>query len=61
MKLFADLERRRRTLEAKLSEDAAKKREAEMEAKNIMEMEKEFNKNWEESRQVSGRPDVTRV
>ncbi len=52
MKLFADMERRRRTLEQKLSEEAAKKREAELAAEERKNLEKEFNKNWEESRQT---------
>lgn len=51
MKLFADLERKRRTLEAKLSEEAARKREVELAAEEKRNLEKEFNKNWEESRQ----------
>ncbi len=51
MKLFADLERKRRTMEQKVSEDAARKREAELAAEERRNMEKEFNKNWEESRQ----------
>ncbi len=38
MKLFADLERKRRTLEAKISEDAAKKRAAELEAEEKRDM-----------------------
>ena len=51
MKLFADLERRRRQLETKASEEAAKKREAELAAEERKNVEKEFAKNWEESRQ----------
>jgi len=51
MKLFADLERRRRQLEQKVSDDAGKKREAEIEAEDKKSVEKEFAKNWEESRQ----------
>ena len=51
MKLFADLERKRRTLEQKMSDDAARKREAELAAEEKRNLEKEFNKNWEESRQ----------
>ena len=51
MKLFADLERKRRNLEAKISEDAAKKRESELAAEERRNAEKEFTKNWEESRQ----------
>lgn len=51
MKLFADLERKRRNLEDKISAEAAKKRERELEAEEKKKMEQEFNKNWEESRQ----------
>ena len=51
MKLFADLERRRRQLETKASEEAAKKRETELAAEERKNVEKEFAKNWEESRQ----------
>ena len=51
MKLFADLERKRRAHEQKLSDNAAKKRAAELEAEERKNMEKEFTKNWEESRQ----------
>ena len=51
MKLFADLERKRRQLEAKASEEAAKKRESELAAEERKNLEKEFAKNWEESRQ----------
>lgn len=51
MKLFADLERKRRAHEQKLSDNAAKKRAAELEAESRKNMEKEFTKNWEESRQ----------
>ena len=51
MKLFADLERKRRTLEQKISDEAAKKREMELAAEERRNVEKEFNKNWEESRQ----------
>ena len=46
MKLFADLERKRRQLEAKISEEAAKKREVELAAEEKKNMEKEFAKNW---------------
>ena len=51
MKLFADLERRRKQLESKASEEAAKKRELELAAEEKKNNEKEFAKNWEESRQ----------
>jgi len=51
MKLFADLERKRRTAEDRISEEAARKREAELQAEERKNAEKEFAKNWEESRQ----------
>ena len=51
MKLFADLERRRRELENRISSDAAKTREAQLQAEEKKNVEKEFTKNWEESRQ----------
>ena len=51
MKLFADLERKRRQLEQKASDEAARKREAELEAEERKNIEKEFAKNWEDSRQ----------
>jgi len=51
MKLFADLERKRQSNEDKISEDAKKKREREIEDEDRKEKIKEFEKNWEESRQ----------
>ena len=51
MKLFADLERKRRVQEQKISEEALKKREMELAAEEKRTLEKEFNKNFEESRQ----------
>jgi hypothetical protein len=51
MKLFADLERRRRQLEDKISTDAARKREQELDSEERKSVEKEFAKNWEDSRQ----------
>jgi len=51
MKLFADLERKRQQQENKISEDAAKKREKEIEEEDKKNMIKEFEKNWEESRE----------
>jgi len=51
MKLFADLERKRRELENKISNEAAKTREAQLEAEEKKTVEKEFAKNWEDSRQ----------
>lgn len=51
MKLFADLELKRRQNENKISEDAKKKREQELELEEKRRVEQEFVKNWEESRQ----------
>jgi len=51
MKLFADLERKRQTNEDKISTDAKKKREKELEEEEKKDMMKEFEKNWEDSRQ----------
>lgn len=51
MKLFADLERKRREAENKISNEAAKTREAQLQAEEKKTVEKEFAKNWEDSRQ----------
>ena len=51
MKLFADLERKRQQNEDKISEDAKKKRERELDDEDRKEKIKEFEKNWEDSRQ----------
>ena len=51
MKLFADLERKRQQNEDKISEDAKKKRERELDEEDKKEKIKEFEKNWEDSRQ----------
>jgi len=51
MKLFADLERKRVSLENKISEDAQKKRDAEDDAEEKRLLKETFAKNWEESRQ----------
>merc|ERR1712183_1100272 len=50
MKLFADLERKRMAQENKISEDAQKKRDQEMEAEERRELRETYAKNWEESR-----------
>nr|ACO14577.1 DnaJ homolog subfamily C member 8 [Caligus clemensi] len=50
-KLFADLERKRQQLQEKISEEARKKRERELEVAERKNLEKEYAKNWEESRQ----------
>jgi len=51
MKLFADLERKRQMSEDKISSDALKKREKEIEDEERKSTIQEFEKNWEESRQ----------
>merc|ERR1711988_1539976 len=51
MKLFADLEHKRKQLEQKASDEAARKRETELAAEEKRNAEKEFAKNWEDSRQ----------
>lgn len=51
MKLFADLERRRQQLEVRDAEERKRKREQEIEVEQTREMEKEFSKNFEDSRQ----------
>jgi hypothetical protein len=51
MKLFADLERKRQKSEQKISDDAGKKRENELATEKKRSAEKEFAKNWEDSRQ----------
>lgn len=51
MKLFADLERKRQHNEDKISEDAKKKREKEIQEEEQKATIKEFEKNWEDSRQ----------
>jgi len=51
MKLFADLERKRQMSEDKISADAQKKREKELEEEERKSKIQEFEKNWEESRQ----------
>jgi len=51
MKLFADLERKRQANENKISEDAQKKREKELDEEDKKQKVAEFEKNWEESRQ----------
>nr|ACO10988.1 DnaJ homolog subfamily C member 8 [Caligus rogercresseyi] len=48
-KLFADLERKRKQLQEKISEEARKKRERELEVAERKSLEKEFAKNFEES------------
>lgn len=51
MKLFADLERKRRELASKDQEERKRKREQEIEEEENMKAQKEWQKNFEESRQ----------
>ncbi|KAL1139863.1 hypothetical protein AAG570_006840 [Ranatra chinensis] len=51
MKLFADMERRRRELEIRDTEERKRKREAEIEEEEKAKIQKEWQKNFEESRQ----------
>jgi DnaJ family protein C protein 8 len=52
MKLFADYERKRRSQEERAQEERKRKREEEIEAEEAKEVEKEWSKNYEESRQT---------
>lgn len=51
MKLFADMERKRQHLEQRDMEERKRKREAEIEEEEQKKMNKEWQKNFEESRQ----------
>lgn len=51
MKLFAEQERKRRIMEEKVQMEKKRQREVEIEEKEIKEIEKEWQKNFEESRQ----------
>ncbi|XP_014254519.1 dnaJ homolog subfamily C member 8 [Cimex lectularius] len=51
MKLFADMERKRRELEMRDTEERKRKREAEIEEEEAAKLSKEWQKNFEESRQ----------
>ncbi|CAH4038274.1 dnaJ homolog subfamily C member 8 [Pieris brassicae] len=51
MKLFADMERKRQHLETRDMEERKRKRESEIEQEEQMSFEKEWAKNFEESRQ----------
>ncbi|GLG94795.1 hypothetical protein R5R35_014822 [Gryllus longicercus] len=51
MKLFADMERKRRELEQRDIEERKRKREQEIEEEEKANIEKEWQKNFEESRQ----------
>lgn len=52
MKLFADMERKRQHLETRDMEERKRKREAEIEQEEQQSFEKEWAKNFEESRQT---------
>lgn len=51
MKLFADMERKRRQMEERELDERKRKREKEIEEEEMKKMEQEWNKNYEESRQ----------
>ncbi|XP_075148293.1 dnaJ homolog subfamily C member 8 [Haematobia irritans] len=51
MKLFADMERRRQQLDQRDQEERKRKREAEIEEEEKLKADKEWQKNFEESRQ----------
>lgn len=51
MKLFADMERKRRDLEQRDMEERKRKREKEIEEEEKVKVDKEWQKNYEESRQ----------
>lgn len=51
MKLFADMERKRQQLDVRDMEERKRKREQEIEEEEAKKLQKEFAKNFEESRQ----------
>lgn len=51
MKLFADMERKRQQLDVRDQEERKRKREQEIEEEESKKVQKEFAKNFEESRQ----------
>lgn len=51
MKLFADMERKRQQLDVRDMEERKRKREQEIEEEESKRVQKEFAKNFEESRQ----------
>lgn len=51
MKLFADMERKRQQLDVRDMEERKRKREQEIEEEEAKQVQKEFAKNFEESRQ----------
>uniref|UniRef100_A0A336K5Q3 CSON002250 protein n=1 Tax=Culicoides sonorensis TaxID=179676 RepID=A0A336K5Q3_CULSO len=52
MKLFADLERKRQQLDVRDMEERKRKRESEIEQEEALKAEREWQKNFEESRQL---------
>ncbi|XP_054160503.1 dnaJ homolog subfamily C member 8-like [Oppia nitens] len=52
IKLFADYERKRRSLEDRAQEERKRKREQEIDEEETKQVEKEWTKNFEESRQT---------
>jgi DnaJ family protein C protein 8 len=52
MKLFADNERKRQQQDVRDMEERKRKREAEIEEEQMKEMQKEYAKNFEESREA---------
>jgi len=52
MKLFADYERKRRAMEERNMEERKRKREEEIQEEEKKKQEQEWNKNYEESREV---------
>jgi len=51
MKLFADMERKRKELETRDQQERKRKREAELDEEDTKRDQKEWNKNFEESRE----------
>jgi DnaJ family protein C protein 8 len=51
MKLFADYERKRRTLDERAAEERKRKREEEIAEEEKKKLQQEWNKNYEESRE----------
>ena len=52
MKLFADMERKRQQQDVRDMEERKRKREQEIEEEEMKEMQKEYAKNFEESREA---------
>lgn len=51
LKLFAEYERKRRTMEERAADERKRKREGEIEEETKKKMQQEWNKNYEESRE----------